>query len=417
MKWLGDKLKKLLAERGLTQAAFSEMVGVSRQTYSEWVKGQVPKGSHLLKLSKVLEIEPDLLFQDDTVLPVPVRDRDSTRRSPRRQSSFRVSEAPAVYGEPGGEIVLYRAPDGTVSLEVRLQRETIWLTQAQMVSLFGRDQSVIARHVRNVFDEGELDVSNSNMQKMHIAGSDRPVAFYSLDVVISVGYRVNSPRGTQFRIWATRVLRDHILKGYTANASRLKDLKQAVRLVADMAKRRVLTGDEAAALLRVVGDYSRALDLLDDYDHQRVSLSGTTPGEVEPLTYEDAIRAVVGLRNKFGGSDLFGKEKDASLRGALAAVVQTFGGKDLYPSLEEKAAHLLYFLVKSHPFVDGNKRIAAALFVWFLEKNGALYAADGRKRIGDNALVAMTLLIAESKPAEKDLLARVVVNLINRQNS
>lgn len=252
---------------------------------------------------------------------------------------------------------------------------------------------------------------------MHIPGSDRPVAFFNLDVAISIGYRVNSIQGTQFRIWATGILRDHILKGYTVNARRLKELNQAVRLIADVAERRELTGDEATALLRVVGDYSRALDLLDDYDHQRVSLAGTTPGTVQPLTYEEAIRAVVALRKKFGGSDLFGKEKDASLRGALAAVVQTFGGKDLYPSLEEKAAHLLYFLVKNHSFVDGNKRIAAALFVWFLEKNGALYAADGRKRIGDNALVAMTLLIAESKPVEKDILARVVVNLINRQNT
>jgi len=303
-----------------------------------------------------------------------------------------------------------------VSLDVRLERETIWLTQAQMVTLLGRDQSVIARHLRNVFVEGELPASESNMQKMHITGVDRPVIFFSLDVIISVGYRVKSKHGTQFRIWATRVLREHILKGYTVNERRLQELNQAVRLIADVAERHALKGDEATALLQVVADYSRALDLLDDYDHQRMSIAGTSVHETVPLTYEEAIHAVDRLRVKFGGSELFGREKDASLRGALGAVMQGFEGKDLYPSLEEKAAHLLYFLVKNHPFVDGNKRIAAALFLWFLEKNGALYLTPGRKRIADNALVAMTLLIAESRPAEKEILTRVVVNLINRRN-
>jgi prophage maintenance system killer protein len=284
-----------------------------------------------------------------------------------------------------------------------------------MVELFQRDQSVVSRHLRNVFAEGELDPA-SNMQKMHIVGSSKPISLYSLDVIISVGYRVNSKRGTQFRIWATRVLRDHLVKGYTLNERRLKELQQAVRLVADVAERQELSGEEATALLRVVSDYAYALDVLDDYDHQRVQLREVSPGPVSPLTAEEARRVVKQLRERFGGSVLFGKEKDAGLEGSLAAVVQTFGGNDVYPSLEEKAANLLYFLTKNHHFVDGNKRIGAALFLWFLEKNGVLYRPDRTKRIADNALVAMTLLIAESRPEEKDVLTRVVVNLINKRN-
>ncbi len=335
----------------------------------------------------------------------------------RKRRPNRVSESPASYGAPGGEIVLYRAPDGAVSFDVRLERETIWLNQSQMVMLFGRDQSVIARHIGNVFAEGELPESESNMQKMHIAGSDRPVVLYSLDVVISVGYRVKSQRGTQFRIWATGVLRDHILKGYSVNDRRLKELNQAVRLIADVAARRALTGEDATALLRVVADYSLALDLLDDYDHQRLMPGETTSGLAVSVTYEEAIEAVARLREKFDAPPLFGREKDSGLRGSLAAVMQSVGGRDAYPGVEDKAAHLLYFLVKNHHFVDGNKRIAAALFLWFLEKNRILYRADGTKRIADNALVSMTLLIAESRPAEKDILTRVLVNLIDRRNA
>ena len=312
-------------------------------------------------------------------------------------------------------MVLYEAADGGPGLEVRLERDTVWLSQAQMVDLFERDQSVVSRHLRNVFVEGELD-AGSNMQKMHIAGSAKPTTFYSLDVVISVGYRVKSNRGTQFRIWATRVLREHLVRGYTVNERRLKELQQAVRLVADVAERRELSGDEAKAVLRVVSDYAYALDVLDDYDHQRVQLREVQLGAASTLSVEEARRVVERLRDRFGGSGLFGQEKDAGLEGSLAAVVQTFGGAEVYASLEEKAAHLLYFLTKNHHFVDGNKRIAAALFLWFLEKNGALYRPDGTKRIADNALVAMTLLIAESRPEEKDVLVRVVVNLINRRN-
>ncbi len=310
------------------------------------------------------------------------------------------------------QVVLYTAQDGSIALDVTLKGETVWLTQKQMSILFDTERSVVTKHLRNIFSTGELD-EKSNVQKMHIASSDKPIALYNLDAIISVGYRVNSKRGTQFRIWATGVLREHLLRGYTVNERRLKELNKAIRLIADVAERRVLSGDEAAALLRVVADYSFALDLLDDYDHQSVGSPRCTPGPVAGISVEEARQTVERLREHYGAGSLFGLERDSSLSGALHAVLQTFEGQDLYPGLEEKAAHLLYFLVKDHPFIDGNKRIAAALFLWFMQKNAALYRPDGAKRIADNALVAMTLLIAESRPEEKDLLTRVLIHLIH----
>jgi prophage maintenance system killer protein len=313
------------------------------------------------------------------------------------------------------QVVLYQAPDGAITLDVRLEDETVWLTQKQMAALFATERSVIAKHLRNIFATNELE-EESNVQKMHIAHSDKPVRFYNLDAIISVGYRVNSKRGTQFRIWATNVLRDHVVRGYSINERRLKELNQAIRLIGSVVERKALSSDEAMALLSVVKDYSYALDLLDDYDHERVTTGDTTNVPAAAVSYDEVRRIIERLRAQFNAGELFGAEKDKSLQGSLANIMQTFDGKELYPSLEEKAAQLLYSLVKNHSFVDGNKRIAAALFLWFLEKNAALYAADGSKRIADNALVAMTLLIAESRPEEKDVLTRVVVNLINRRN-
>jgi prophage maintenance system killer protein len=314
-----------------------------------------------------------------------------------------------------GEIIIYKAKGGQTAIDVRLQNETIWLTQEQMSKLFQRERTVITKHINNVFTTKELD-EKSTVQKMHIPSSDKPVKFYNLDVVLSVGYRVNSKRGTQFRIWATHILREHLVQGYTINERRLKELHQAVHLIAEIAERRDLSGDEAKAILHVIEDYTYALDLLDNYDHQKVVVADTTERKEKAVTYDEAVRTINHLREQFVASDLFGREKDESLRGSLDNVFQTFEGKELYPSLEEKAAHLLYFLVKNHSFVDGNKRIAAALFLWFLEKNQILYRADGTKRIAENALVAMTLLIAESRPTEKDILARVVANLLNKKN-
>ena len=250
------------------------------------------------------------------------------------------------------------------------------------------------------------------MQKMHSAGSDKPVAFYSLDAVISTGYRVKSRRGTEFRIWATNVLKQHLIQGYSVNEKRLKALKQTRRIAADVSRRKLLTGDEASALLQTISDYSHALDLLDDYDHQRVAVRKTSQRKALPVSYEEVVGLIDQMRDHFGDSAVFGREKDESLHSSLNAVMQGFNGKDLYPSVEEKAAHLLYFLVKNHSFVDGNKRIAAAVFLRFAEKNCLLFDSAGRKRIADNALVAMTLMIAESKPKEKDVIAAMVTNLI-----
>ena len=317
----------------------------------------------------------------------------------------------------GGEIVVFEAPDGEIRVDVRLEQDTVWLSLTQLAELFGRDKSVISRHLRNVFTTGELEreatvAKNATVQHEGDREVVREIEYFNLDAIISVGYRVNSKRGTQFRIWATQILRDHLVKGYSVNQRRLAELKQTVRLVATMAERRDLSGDEATALLRVVGEYSRALDLLDDYDHQRVPAPRAGSETRYALTYEEAIGIVDRLRERFGGSTLFGQEKDESLHSSLQAIMQTFGGQDLYPSLEEKAAHLLYFLVKNHSFVDGNKRIAAALFLWFLERNSVLTNATGAHLISDAALVAMTLMIAESRPEEKDVLVRIVMHLL-----
>ena len=316
-----------------------------------------------------------------------------------------------------GKLVLYQALDGTVELDVRLERDTLWLSQKQMSTLFDKDTDTIGLHLRNIFEEGELEESatteeSSVVQKEGNRQVRRNVRFYNLDATISVGYRVNSKRGTQFRIWATKTLRDHIIRGYTVNERRLMELDKTVKLITGVVERRDLSGDEAKALLQVVGEYSHALDLLDDYDHQRVEAPERTSDVIHILSHEEALRIVDKLRGRFGESAVFGIEKDKSLASALGAVMQTFDGKDLYPGLEEKAAYLLYFLVKNHAFVDGNKRIAAALFLWFLERNGALYDPDGGCLISDAALVAMTLMIAESRPEEKDVLVRIVMHLL-----
>ena len=313
-----------------------------------------------------------------------------------------------------GEILVYQADDGETKVEVRLRDETVWLTLNQLADLFDRDKSVISRHLRNIFESGELARKAVVAKNATTAtdGKTYQVEHFSLDAIISVGYRVNSIRGTQFRIWATNVLRDHMIKGYSVNQSRLRDLNQAVRLIADTAQRRDLSGDEAKALLRVVEEYRRALTLLDDYDHQRVSKPKTTGKLIHRLGYEEALRIVDQMRTQFEESTVFGVEKDKGLESALGAVMQTFDGREVYPSLEEKAAHLLYFLVKNHAFVDGNKRIAAALFLWFLERNDILTDGHGQPLVSDASLVAMTLMIAESRPAEKDVLVRIVTHLL-----
>ncbi len=316
-----------------------------------------------------------------------------------------------------GEIVLYKAVNGEATLEVRLEQDTVWLSLNQIADLFRRDKSVISRHLRNVFKERELDRKSvvAFFATTAADGKSYQVEYFNLDAIISVGYRVNSKRGTQFRIWATKVLKDHIVKGYTANERRLKELRQSLQLVEHVLDRHDVTSDEAKALLHVVTDYAYALDLLDDYDHRRIPAVPVEKGRANPISYHEAQGIIGRLREKFGASDMFGREKDDSLHSSINAVMQTFDGKDVYPGFEEKAAHLLYFLVKNHSFIDGNKRIAAALFLWFMEKNGRLYLQDGAKRIADTTLVAITLLIAESAPREKDSIVRIVMNLIRKR--
>ena len=322
--------------------------------------------------------------------------------------------------EQTSNILIYQAADGKAMLEVKLDQETVWLTQEQMSLLFGRERSVITKHIGSIFREGELD-KESNVQNMHIAHSDKPITLYNLDVIISVGYRVKSQQGTRFRQWATKTLRDHLVKGYTLNQQRLQeqteklsDLRKTVTLLEQTIARQEIGLEEAKGLLTVITDYAYALTTLDRYDHGTLGIGSTTQAGDYVLEYDEAISIVASMKGDFGG--LFGLEKDNGFKSALATIYQTFGGKELYPSVEEKAANLLYFVVKNHAFSDGNKRIAAALFVYFLGGCGCLYRPDGGKRLADNALVALTLLIAESRPEEKDTIVKVVVNLINREN-
>lgn len=320
-----------------------------------------------------------------------------------------------------GEIILYNTPDGQTNIEVRLVNETVWLTQAQMAELFQKDQSVIARHITNVFKEGELD-RESNMQIVHNTLSKyKPTSLYNLDVIISVGYRVKSKRGTDFRIWARGILKQYLVKGYAVNErmrhEQISELRQLVSMLGRTIQNQpLISTDETNALFEVVTDYTYALDTLDNYDYQRLTISQTTQEELFHATYENAMEEIVKLRHRFGGSTLFGNEKDDSFKSSIGQIYQTFGGEELYPSVEEKAATLLYLVTKNHSFSDGNKRIAATLFLWFLNENRILYRPDGSKRLPDNTLVALTLMIAESIPDEKDIMVKVVVNLINQNN-
>ncbi len=317
-----------------------------------------------------------------------------------------------------GEIVLYQLKDGKTSVEVALKENSLWLSLNQIAELFDRDKSVISRHLNKIFSSNELD-KKSVVAKNATTASDGKiyqVDFYNLDAIISVGYRVNSVRGTQFRIWATDVLKQNLIKGYSINEKRLIELKQTIKLVENVIQKQTITGNEATALLKVVADYAYALDVLDDYDYQRIKISKTTKKKTKKIEYNEAIKIIENLKKEFKESVNFGVEKDDSLKSSLATIFQTFDGKDLYPSIEEKSANLLYFLVKNHSFVDGNKRIAATLFLWFLRKNNFLYKKDGSKKIADNALVAITLMIAQSNPKEKKIICHVVVNLINKLN-
>lgn len=319
------------------------------------------------------------------------------------------------------KIIIYQTEDGQTQIDVRLENETVWLSANQMAALFGRDEKTVRKHINNVFSDQEVP-KDINTHFLRVIGVKQPVAYYTLDVIISVGYRVKSQRGVQFRQWANRILKQYLVKGYAVNERIRKEQIGELRQLVGMLGRTIqnqplLSTDESNALFEVVTDYTYALDTLDNYDYERLSIDKTTKEEPFHATYDNAMEAIAGLREKFGGSALFGNEKDDSFKSSIGQIYQTFGGEELYPSVEEKAAMLLYLVTKNHSFSDGNKRIAATLFLWFLNNNGILYRKDGSKRLADNTLVALTLMIAESKTEEKDVMVKVVVNLINQRNA
>jgi len=325
-----------------------------------------------------------------------------------------------------GEIIIYKTGDKQTQIEVKFEKETVWLSQKQMSELFGIEVPAISKHVKNIFDTGELTKATlSKMETVQKEGEreiKRSIDHFSLDMIISVGYRVNSKQGIQFRIWANKILKEYLIKGYAVNEKRLKetqqnfiDLKKTVKLLENVIEQKALSSDEATGLLKIITDYTHALDLLDQYDHQTLKKSLKSSKEKFKITYDEAINAIKTLKEKFGGSELFGNEKDESLKSSLGNIYQTYQKKELYPGAENKAAHLLYFVTKNHSFTDGNKRIAAFLFILFLERNGLLYSREGFKKIEDNTLVALTLMIAESKPAEMEMMIRVIINLMQKK--
>ena len=302
------------------------------------------------------------------------------------------------------QIVIYQTEDGQTQIDVCLENETVWLTQAQMAELFQKTPQNITMHIQNAYKEGELDKSSTCKEYLQVREEGKRMVkrlqkFYDLDVIISVGYRVKSKRGTAFRIWARKVLKEYLVKGYAVNQrihrEQIGELRQLVGVLGrTIQKQPLISTDETNALFEVVTDYTYALDTLDNYDYERLTIEKTTKEEPFHATYENAMEAIKGLREKFGSSSLFGNEKDESFKSSIGQIYQTFGAEELYPSVEEKAAMLLYLVTKNHSFSDGNKRIAATLFLWFLNNNGILYREDGSKRLSDSTLVALTLMIA-----------------------
>ena len=326
--------------------------------------------------------------------------------------------------DSNNQIVIYQTEDGQTQVDVRLENETVWLTQKQIAELFGTKRPAITKHLKNIYASEELDENSTCSILEHMGNDGKQIystKYYNLDVILSVGYRVNSKNATRFRQWANNVLKKYLIKGYVVNERLRKEQIGELRQLVGMLGRTIqsqplLSNDETNALFEVVTDYTYALDTLDNYDYERLTINKTTKEEPFHATYENAMEAINGLREKFGGSVLFGNEKDDSFKSSIGQIYQTFGGEELYPSVEEKAAMLLYLVTKNHSFSDGNKRIAATLFLWFLNNNGILYNPDHTKRIADNTLVAMTLMIAESRTEEKDVMVKVVVNLINKNN-
>jgi len=324
-------------------------------------------------------------------------------------------------------IKIFQTKDKRTEIQVIVQSESVWLSQKQMAELFEKDSDTIGLHLRNIYKSGELTEKATTekysvVQKEGNRNVKRTIKLYNLDAIISVGYKVNSKRGVQFRIWSNQVIKDYLINGFAINEKRLRtqidnlnSLKETVRLLTKVTEQKKLTSEESEGLLKIVSGYAYALDVLDQYDYQNLKISDTSEGELYRVTYKEAIQKISQLRKFYGNSHLFGKEKDDSFKSSISTIYQTFDKKDLYPSIEEKAANLLYLVTKNHSFVDGNKRIAAFLFLYFLEKNNLLFKENGEKRIPDNALVALTLMIAVSQPSEKETMIKVIVNLINKK--
>jgi prophage maintenance system killer protein len=319
------------------------------------------------------------------------------------------------------QIEIYKGSDNQTQIEVQFENETVWLTLNQISVLFKRDKSVISRHLKNIFVSEELNRVSVVAKNATTAtdGKKYEIEYFNLDAIISVGYRVNSKQGTQFRQWATQRLKDYLVKGYAINEQKvqasqeqLSTLKQSIQLLENVVRKTNLTSNEVIGLLKVVSEYSHALDLLDQYDHQRLAIPETKNEKLQKIDYKEAIEQISLWRDKQKAGMLFGNEKDQSFSSSLETIYQTFDGVDLYPSTNEKAANLLYFIVKNHSFSDGNKRIAAGLFIYFLDKNNKLYHINGSKIIADNTLVAITILIAESKTEEKEMMIKLIVNLM-----
>lgn len=320
-----------------------------------------------------------------------------------------------------GEILIYEGHNNEFEINVRFEGETVWLRQEEIAKLFGRDRTVITRHINNIFKDKEVD-KKSNVQFLHIPNSDKPVAFYSLDVILAVGYRTNSARAIHFRQWATKILKNYLLQGYAINHKKLEEtteklqaLQQTITFIQEKSKQGILAGQEQE-ILNLLANYSKTLSILERYDKEKLTLIGKTKTKYT-LNYEDAKKVIETLKQellaKKEASQLFGQENGEKFKAIIGNIYQTFDRKELYPSLEEKSAHLLYFIIKDHPFADGNKRIASFLFVYFLDKNDYLYRPTGEKKINDNALTSLSLLIAISHPEDKDILIKIITNLLS----
>lgn len=327
------------------------------------------------------------------------------------------------------EIKIFQVEGSPTEIEVKLRDETVWLSQKQMAELFEKDTDTIGLHLKNIFKSEELHESatTENSSVVQVEGNrrvKRKIKIYNLDAIISVGYRVNSRRGTQFRIWANKVIKDYLVKGFSINESKLKqhayklkELQNTVKIIGNILEQRKITGDEGEALLKLISDYAYALDLLDQYDYQKLEIPDSKSKEIYRISYDEAKILIRKIKSATDTTELFGQEKDRSFKSSLSTIYQTQDGNDLYPSLEEKAANLLYFITKNHSFIDGNKRIAAFIFLYFLNRNGILFDSQGNKIIDDNTLVALTLMIAVSDPIDKDTLIKVVVNLLNKNTT